>query len=85
MTITAGIDIGTGAVKTVLFRVEGDKTEWLAKRNDRIRQRDPFKLAEEAYHALLEEAGLKAPATWITSPPPARARASTSTPATSTP
>ena len=29
MTITAGIDIGTGAVKTVLFRVEGDKTEWL--------------------------------------------------------
>ena len=37
MTITAGIDIGTGAVKTVLFRVEGDKTEWLAKRNDRIR------------------------------------------------
>ena len=60
MTITAGIDIGTGAVKTVLFRVEGDKTEWLAKRNDRIRQRDPFKLAEEAYHALLEEVGLKA-------------------------
>lgn len=60
MTITAGIDIGTGAVKTVLFRVEGDKTEWLAKRNDRIRQRDPFKLAEEAYYALLEEVGLKA-------------------------
>ena len=60
MTITAGIDIGTGAVKTVLFRVEGDKTEWLGKRNDRIRQRDPFKLAEEAYHGLLEEAGLKA-------------------------
>lgn len=60
MTITAGIDIGTGAVKTVLFRVEGDKTEWLAKRNDRIRQRDPFKLAEEAYHALIEEVGLKA-------------------------
>ncbi|MCK2125759.1 benzoyl-CoA reductase subunit D [Thauera aromatica] len=60
MTITAGIDIGTGAVKTVLFRVEGDKTEWLAKRNDRIRQRDPFKLAEEAYNSLLEEAGLKA-------------------------
>jgi len=60
MTITAGIDIGTGAVKTVLFRVEGDKPEWLAKRNDRIRQRDPFKLAEEAYHALLEEVGLKA-------------------------
>jgi benzoyl-CoA reductase subunit D len=60
MTITAGIDIGTGAVKTVLFRVDGDKNEWLAKRNDRIRQRDPFKLAEQAYNELLEEAGLKA-------------------------
>ncbi|HRP97986.1 MAG TPA: benzoyl-CoA reductase subunit D, partial [Rhodocyclaceae bacterium] len=60
MTITAGIDIGTGAVKTVLFRVDGEKTEWLAKRNDRIRQRDPFKLAEQAYNELLEEAGLKA-------------------------
>lgn len=60
MTITAGIDIGTGAVKTVLFRVDGDKSEWLAKRNDRIRQRDPFKLAEQAYNELLEEAELKA-------------------------
>ncbi len=60
MTITAGIDIGTGAVKTVLFRVEGDKSEWLAKRNDRIRQRDPFKLAEQSYNELLEEAGIKA-------------------------
>jgi benzoyl-CoA reductase subunit D len=60
MTITAGIDIGTGAVKTVLFRVDGDKSEWLAKRNDRIRQRDPFKLAEQAYNELLDEAGLKA-------------------------
>ncbi|HRQ55838.1 MAG TPA: benzoyl-CoA reductase subunit D [Azoarcus taiwanensis] len=59
MTITAGIDIGTGAVKTVLFRVEGDKSEWLAKRNDRIRQRDPFKLAEQSYNELLEEAGIK--------------------------
>ena len=59
MTITAGIDIGTGAVKTVLFRSEGDTHEWLAKRNDRIRQRDPFKLAEQTYHELLEEVGIR--------------------------
>lgn len=59
MTITAGIDIGTGCVKTVLFEVEGDENKWLASRTDRIRQRDPFQLAEQAYDELLEDAGLK--------------------------
>lgn len=58
MPITAGIDIGTGAVKTVLFDVDGADSTWLAKRTDRIRQRDPFQLAEQAYHELLEEARL---------------------------
>lgn len=58
MTITAGIDVGTGAVKTVLFKVEGDKNEWLAKRTDRIRQRDPYVLAENAYDDLLKQEGL---------------------------
>ncbi len=58
MTITAGIDLGTGAVKTVLFSVEDGKTEWLARRNDKIRQRDPFKLAEDAFDSVLKEAGL---------------------------
>lgn len=57
MTITAGIDIGTGAVKTVLFDVDGGDAKWLARRCDRIRQRDPFQLAEEAYDALLAETG----------------------------
>jgi benzoyl-CoA reductase subunit D len=58
MPITAGIDIGTAAVKTVLFRIEGDDVEWMAKRNDRIRRRDPMQLAEQAYDAVLAEAGL---------------------------
>ncbi len=58
MTITAGIDLGTGAVKTVLFSVEEGKTEWLARRNDKIRQRDPFKLAEDAFDSVLKEAGV---------------------------
>jgi len=35
MTITIGIDIGSGAVKSALFRVENGKQEWLAKRCDR--------------------------------------------------
>ena len=32
MTCTIGIDIGSGAVKTTLFRTRGDGHEWLAKR-----------------------------------------------------
>jgi benzoyl-CoA reductase subunit D len=61
MTITAGIDVGTGAVKTVLFETERDATRWLAKRTDRVRQRDPFQLATQAYHELLDEARLEPP------------------------
>jgi len=58
MTLTAGLDLGTGVVKTVLFRIDGDDVEWIARRTDKIRQRDPFKLAEVAYDELLEENGL---------------------------
>ena len=56
--ITAGIDLGTGAVKTVLFKHENGKVEWLAKRNDRIRQRDPLQLSANAYDQLLKDNGL---------------------------
>jgi benzoyl-CoA reductase subunit D len=59
MTISVGLDLGTGAVKTVLFRVEDGKTEWLARRNDKIRQRNPFKLAENAFDSVLKDAGLE--------------------------
>lgn len=58
MTITAGVDLGTGTVKIVLFSVEGDRAEWLGRRCDRIRQRDPFDLTEKAYDSVLAEAGL---------------------------
>ncbi len=59
MAITAGIDIGTGVVKTVLFEVAGAEPRWLARRTDRVRQRDPLKLAEEAFDHVLAEAGRK--------------------------
>ena len=59
MLITAGIDIGTGAVKTVLFKTDGDKQEWLARRVERVRRRDPLQLARDSFDAMLEEAGLK--------------------------
>ena len=49
MTITAGIDIGSGAIKTVLF----DGERWLGKRVERIRRRDPFELARQSFDELL--------------------------------
>lgn len=58
MAITVGIDVGTGAIQTVLFRVEGDNIEWIDKRVDRIRQRAPLTLAEQAYDEILEKNGL---------------------------
>ncbi len=60
MTITAGIDVGAGAIKTAIFKVEGDDAKPLAKVTHRIRQRDPMKLAEEGFNEALDEAGLKA-------------------------
>jgi benzoyl-CoA reductase subunit D len=58
MTITVGIDIGSGAVKTALFRSEGDRHDWLAKRCERIRRRDPMTLAQEGFDAVLADAKL---------------------------
>ena len=55
MTCTVGIDIGSGAVKTVLFRGE----EWLAKRVERIRRRDPMELARLGFEEVLLERNLK--------------------------
>ncbi len=51
---TIGIDIGSGAVKTVLFR-EG---KWTARRCERIRRRDPIDLARHGYEEVLAEGGL---------------------------
>jgi benzoyl-CoA reductase subunit D len=58
MTIAAGIDVGTGTVKAALFRIEGDKTEWLSRAIMRIRQRDPMELARVAFDQTLEDAGI---------------------------
>ena len=59
MTYTIGIDIGSGAVKTVLFRQEGAKIAWVAKRVERIRQRVAMDLARTSYNEVLEETKLK--------------------------
>lgn len=58
MTISAGIDVGTSAVKVAVFRVEEGESEWLSRQVLRIRNRDPFELAGTAYDQALEDAGL---------------------------
>ena len=58
MTIAAGIDVGTGAVKAALFRVDDTETVWLARTVSRIRQRDPKELARIAYDQVLKDAKL---------------------------
>ncbi|MFY9698568.1 MAG: BadF/BadG/BcrA/BcrD ATPase family protein, partial [Rhodoplanes sp.] len=58
MTITAGIDVGTGAVKAALFKVEGGNAEWLSRSVMRIRQRDPMQLARVAFDQVLADAKL---------------------------
>jgi benzoyl-CoA reductase subunit D len=60
MTITVGIDIGSGVVKTALFKTENGKSEWLARRVERIRKRDNMQLAKAGYDEVLEEAGITA-------------------------
>ena len=57
---TIGIDIGSGAVKSTLFRVDGEQVDWLARRCERIRRRDPMTLAEEGRDGVLADAGLSA-------------------------
>ncbi len=61
MTITAGIDVGTGAVKAVVFEVEGGgrgEIAWRSRHIAKIRRRDPHKLAREALDTAIAEAGL---------------------------
>ena len=62
MIHTIGIDIGSGAVKSVLFRHGdgGSAPVWLAKRCERIRSRDPMTLAQQGYDDVLADAGLAA-------------------------
>lgn len=58
MTIAAGIDVGTGAVKAAIFRVENGESEWLSRTTLRIRQRDPMELARTAFDQVLADARL---------------------------
>ncbi len=59
MIHTIGIDIGSGAVKAVLFRHDDDgRIHWAARSCERIRSRDPMVLARQGYEQVLADAGL---------------------------
>ena len=58
MTLAAGIDVGTGAVKAALFRVNNGNANWLARETIRIRQRDPMELARIAHDQVLASANV---------------------------
>lgn len=56
----AGIDVGSAAVKAVILRDAGDgATRRLAGRIERIRKRDPGKVACDVFDDCLAEAGLE--------------------------
>jgi benzoyl-CoA reductase subunit D len=59
MTLSIGIDVGSGVIKTALFQAEGQNSEWLARYDARIRQRDAHQLVEESIDDVLRQAGLK--------------------------
>ena len=59
MTLSIGIDVGSGVIKTALFQAEGQNSEWLARYDARIRQRDAHQLVEESIDDVLQQAGLK--------------------------
>ena len=57
--VTAGMDVGSSAVKTAIVRTDGgDGAEVLVTRIDRIRRRDLRKVIREAWDVALEEAGV---------------------------
>jgi benzoyl-CoA reductase subunit D len=59
MTLSIGIDVGSGVIKTALFRVENGAPKWLARWDARIRQRIAFQLVEESLECVLGKAGVK--------------------------
>ncbi len=61
MTLSAGIDVGSSAVKSVVVRDEGGPLQLLAHATARIRKRDVLAVAEEAYQSALAQAAIGEP------------------------
>jgi len=60
MTLSAGIDVGTGAVKAVVTETtESGEIKWLSRHIAKVRRRDPMVLARSSFDAALADAGVK--------------------------
>lgn len=57
MTITAGIDVGSGAVKVAVMNVDEGNETVLGRYLERIRRRDVMEVVDESFEAALREAG----------------------------
>jgi len=55
--VVAGIDVGSSAVKVAILEDGGDAARLLVGRTERIRRRDPHRIAEEMFASCLSEAG----------------------------
>jgi benzoyl-CoA reductase subunit D len=59
MQTTAGIDVGSGAVKVVLMQTDGRQEERILSRvSSRIRRREVARVVEEAFQTGVSEAGV---------------------------
>lgn len=57
--LVAGIDVGSSSVKSVIFELEGEKENLLAKQVDRIRRRDLASVIKGNFDSLLGQQDLK--------------------------
>lgn len=58
MCVTAGIDVGSGAVKAVVMSTAEGREEILAKVSSKIRRREVSQVVEEVWNAVVAEAAL---------------------------
>jgi len=59
MILSAGIDVGSSAVKCAIVRTQRGEPEMLSTATGRIRRRDPRSVIAQTYEEALAEAGLK--------------------------
>ena len=57
--LTAGLDVGSSSVKSVIAANAGEQARILAARTERIRRRDLRLVVEECFAGALEEAGVR--------------------------
>ena len=59
MTMSAGIDVGSGAVKVTIMDTDGAHDHrMLAKASERIRRREVMKVVDDVYQAALDASGV---------------------------